>query len=111
MEYRRTFIRARPPICRLSRLERPLDRFANTLLSPAQDYFTELNKDQKEGRIGTIRKVELMYGPPPASAPLGKVEVSFQQSDAAYKALERLKNLKIDNKTIHVSTQVQTTPY
>ncbi|CAN8103958.1 unnamed protein product [Discula destructiva] len=67
-----------------------------------KDYFTELNKDPKEGRIGTIRKVELMYGPPPASVPLGKVEVSFQQADAAYKAVERLKNLKIDNKTIHL---------
>lgn len=77
--------------------------FANTFLLPAQDYFTELNKDHKEGRIGNIRKVELMYGPPPASAPLGKVEVSFQQADAAYKAVDRLKNLKIDNKPIHVS--------
>lgn len=51
-----------------------------------------------------------MYGPPPASVPLGKVEVSFQQADAAYKALERLKNLKIDNKTIHVSSPSQATP-
>lgn len=89
---------------------RGLRTFANTFISPAQDYFTELNKDHKEGRIGTIRRVELMYGPPPASTPLGKVEVSFQQADAAYKAVERLKNLKIDNKLVHVSSVCEACP-
>lgn len=84
--------------------------FANTFLLPAQDYFAELNKDAKQGRIGTIRKVELMYGPPPASAPLGKVEVSFQQADAAHKAVDRLKDLKIDNKPIHVSILLPYSP-
>lgn len=95
--------RMRPPTCRLIAYLGLPTIFADPFLFPAQDYFTELNKDTKEGRIGTIRRVELMYGPPPASNPLGKVEVSFQQADAAYKAVERLKNLKIDNKPIHVS--------
>lgn len=71
-----------------------------THFSSVQEYFTGLNK---QGFVGDVKKVECQYGPPPASVPKGVVQVTFIQSDAAYRALARLQGVEIDKRPLDVS--------
>ncbi|KAF3766303.1 hypothetical protein M406DRAFT_356277 [Cryphonectria parasitica EP155] len=87
--------------CRLERTGDTLRLLANTCFSPVQDYFAELNKDTKKGPVGTIVKLESF-----SSGTRNMFQVAFRQSDAAYKALDRLKDIKIDNKPIDVKILV-----
>ncbi|PSR87045.1 hypothetical protein BD289DRAFT_244999 [Coniella lustricola] len=66
-----------------------------------KEYFAELNKDTKKGPVGTVVKLESF-----SSGSRNMFQVAFRQSDGAYKALERLKDIKIDNKPIDVKILV-----